>query len=83
MEEDEPRAHFIIRPIKLGDVSVMAGDHPTQSKFCVAIEKGALTAAPMTQRELSYFEWSIVTDPTEIDSNVEYTGTSKIIPDSM
>jgi hypothetical protein len=48
----------------------MAGGHPLQTKFRVAIEKGTLAAADPMERELSYFEWSIVTDPMEIDGGL-------------
>src|SRR5271168_2993190 len=80
----ELRANSEIQAIGLGDVSTM-------HNFRVEIEKGALTAAPITQRELSYFEWSIITNPMEIDGDREYTSNdllapgpdSDIIPDSM
>jgi hypothetical protein len=45
-------------------------EQPTQIIFRVAIEKGALAAAP--PRGSAYFEWSIVTDPVEIDGAEEY-----------
>ena len=49
------------------DVSTMAGNH----NFRVAIEKGALAATPTIQRKISYFEWSIVTEPIEIELGKE------------
>jgi hypothetical protein len=41
-------------------------DVPSQSRFRVAasVDEGALTSAPLKMR---YFEWSIVTNPTDID----------------
>ena len=50
-----------IQAIKKSDTSTTAADHPMQTTFRVAIEKGILAAAPPIQRELPYFEWSIVT----------------------
>ena len=83
----ELRANSGIQAIGLSDVFTMGGNH----NFRVEIEKGALTAAPTTQRQLSYFEWSIITNPMEIDGDREYTSNdllapgpdSDIIPDSM
>lgn len=64
-----------------GTEDAMASDHPTQTTFRVAIKKGALSAAAPMQRELSYFEWSIVTDPMEIDGMKDYRSDDN--PDSM
>ena len=51
---------------------VQNADHPMQTTFRVVIEKGTLIAAPPIQRQPSYFEWSIVTDPMDIDGTKEY-----------
>jgi hypothetical protein len=45
------------------------------------IKKGVLSAVAPKQRELCYFKWSIVTDPTEIDGTKEYSSEEN--PDSM
>lgn len=49
----------------------MPGDHDRRgrSRFRVDVDADRLAATP--QREFSYFEWSIVTDPTEIDGEME------------
>ena len=73
--------------VRQGDLSTMAGNH----NFHVVIPKGALAATPITQGELSYFEWYIVTDPMEIDGDKEYShenlptpgSSSDTIQDSM
>ena len=54
-----------------------------QTTFQVAIEKGALISAPPIQRELSYFEWSIITDPMDIDGTKEYSSDKNPEADSM
>ena len=57
----------MIQVIRQGDASEMPGDHDRQGRswFQVDVDADRLAATP--QREFSYFEWSIVTDPTEID----------------
>jgi hypothetical protein len=39
-------------------------DLPSQSRFRVTVDEGLLAAAPL---ETLYFEWSIITDPLDID----------------
>ena len=84
MEEDDKGEE--LRAQSEGDVSTMAGNH----NFRVAIKKGTLAAAPTIQRKISYFEWSIVTDPIEVDGDREYSrddldpsSDTLAIPDSM
>ena len=60
-----------IQAIKKNDTSTTAADHPMQTTFWVAIEKGTLAAAPPIQRELSYFEWLIVTTFRSFNSQNE------------
>ena len=63
-DEDIPNAHPEIQVIKqsdAADVSEAAASHLNQSQFCIEVEEGALMAAPA--RSLSYFEWSIATNP--------------------
>ena len=93
--EGLPNSDLEIRAINSGlkelerdsDVSttLAVANHPMQTKFRVVIEKGTLSAAPPIQRELSYFEWSIVTDPTDIDGSKEYCSDQNLDPgaDSM
>ena len=50
--------------------------HPMQTTFQVAIKKGTLIAASTIQRKPLYFEWSIVTDPMDIDGPKDYTTSS-------
>jgi len=70
-DEYIPNAHPTVQVIGQGDASEMPvpGDRPGRSRFRVVIDADRLAAAP--PRELSYFEWSIVTDPTDIDGEKE------------
>ena len=63
--EDIPNAHPNFQVIEQGDASdseleATSSHLLNRSRFRVVVEEGAL--APMPPRELSYFEWSIVTD---------------------
>ena len=78
-EGAELKAKSGIQAIRQGNVSMMAGNH----NFRVAIEKGALSSALTAQREPSYFEWSIVTNPMEIDGDREYRNVDPLAPDTI
>ena len=60
--------------IEQGNPSEMSGDHQF-TQFCVEIPRGELTAG--LSRGSSYFEWSIVTDPAEIDGFQEDTAVEE------
>ena len=78
-DEDILNAHPGNQAINLtegdSDVAKAISSHPAsllnQSRFWVVIEEGALAVSAILPRELSYFEWSIVTDPLEIDGDRE------------
>ena len=71
-DEDIPNAHPMVQVIGQGDASeMMPVDHPGQGRFRVAIGADRLAATPSPPREPSYFEWSIFTDPTDIDGEKE------------
>lgn len=78
-DEDIPNAHPMVQVIRQGDASEMPGNRPGQSRFRVVIAADRLAAAP--PRELSYFEWSIVTDPTDIDGEKEEGTTMESVAD--
>ena len=62
--------------IEQGDPSEISTLDHQFTQFRVAIPKGALTAG--SSRGSSYFEWSIVTDPAEIDEVEEGKGEDEI-----
>jgi hypothetical protein len=71
-DEDIPNAHPEIQVIEQSDAanaSEAAASHLNRSRFRIEVKGEALTAAPA--RSLSYFEWSIATDPMEIDGGGE------------
>jgi len=70
-DEEIPNAHPEIQITEQGD----APEEPSslnRSRFRVVVEEGALAA--VSPRESSFFEWSIVTDPMEIDDSEDGSG---------
>jgi hypothetical protein len=72
--EDIPIADPEIQVIKQGDPSEVDASQLNQSQFWVVVPEGTLAAATVPSIALSYFEWSIVTDPKEINGGLGEDG---------
>ena len=84
-DEDIPIADPEIQVIKQGDPSEADASHwqLNQSRFRVVVPEGTLAAATVPSRALSYFEWSIVTDPKEIDGGLGEDGGGDVTAEGV